>query len=361
MVAQVVVDVGYQHVEDDAPPQLPQVPPGPGAVAAQRVGDLQVRMRLAFASAEHAHGREERDAATRAAVEAPDDQHVPARDGLQPPLRHLDAALRGERERDRLPEHDVHVVVGVRELRNGETAVRVANGDLRACPAQGGARAEKKPEVFIAFRVPGEAIRAGEQARQLHERRNAGVAGLGEERTGGVGGEPKRPLAGFVVDQQQDVRLGEGPRRAALLSGAAAFRPPHQETAPVVGHRIADGAEQRPARRGVKGTGREHEGGLEGEALGMSEPPRVVLERRAVPAPASPAPQTSDEDGRPVQVEGNEDLPVHQTCAAGFLGRLARMRFGSASAARSSPTASRLASARSPTPASRPSTNSTVA
>ena len=234
------------------------------------------------------------------------------------------------------------------------------NGDLRACAAQGGARAEKKPEVFIAFRVPGEAVGAGDQAR-LHERRNAAVAGLGEERAGGVGGEPKRPLAGFVVDQQQDVRLGEGSRRPALLPRAPAFRPPHQETAPAVGHRIADGAEQRPSGRGVKRTGREHEGGLEGEALGMSEPRRVVLEPRAVPAPASPAPQTSDEGGRPVEVEGNEDLPVHQPCAAGFRGRLARIRFGSASASRSSPTASRLASTRSPTPASRPSTNSTVA
>ena len=55
------------------------------------------------------------------------------------------------------------------------------------------------------------------------------------------------------------------------------------------------------------------------------------------------------------------DLPVHQPCAAGFRGCLARMRFGSASASRSSPTTSRLASASSPTPASRPSTNSTVA
>ena len=60
-------------------------------------------------------------------------------------------------------------------------------------------------------------------------------------------------------------------------------------------------------------------------------------------------------------VRDSLDLPVHQTCAAGFRGCLARMRFGSASASRSSPTTSRLASARSPMPASSPSTNSTVA
>ena len=85
VIAQVIVRVRHQDVEDDAPPELAQVFPRGRTVPAQCVGDVRVGARLALGCAQQAHGGQEGHPVTAAPVEALDDQHRLPGDPLEAP------------------------------------------------------------------------------------------------------------------------------------------------------------------------------------------------------------------------------------------------------------------------------------
>ena len=71
MVAQVIVDIGDQHVEDDAPIKSLGVRLSPGAMFRENIDDRGVAAALAVSRAHHRHGRQERNADCALAIEAP--------------------------------------------------------------------------------------------------------------------------------------------------------------------------------------------------------------------------------------------------------------------------------------------------
>ena len=79
VVAQMVVRVGDENGEGDAPPQLPQILAGVGGVTLDDVGDLQIASLIAVPGFEHCHRAHVADTQVSGSVESVDDEHRPAR------------------------------------------------------------------------------------------------------------------------------------------------------------------------------------------------------------------------------------------------------------------------------------------
>lgn len=70
MIAQVVVDIGDQHVEDDAPIERVGICFSLSTILAEGVHDLGIAATLAVPGAQHRHGGQGRDADRAIAIEA---------------------------------------------------------------------------------------------------------------------------------------------------------------------------------------------------------------------------------------------------------------------------------------------------
>ncbi len=71
MVAEVIVDIGDQHVEDDAPIKGLDIRFPLCAVLSKGIDDLRIAAALTVLGAHHRHRRQERDADRAVAIEAP--------------------------------------------------------------------------------------------------------------------------------------------------------------------------------------------------------------------------------------------------------------------------------------------------
>ena len=70
MIAQVVVRVGNQHVEDQPPPKGVHILPGPSAVLAQEIHELHIAVHFMVRRAQCSLGGEKRNATVHGAIEA---------------------------------------------------------------------------------------------------------------------------------------------------------------------------------------------------------------------------------------------------------------------------------------------------
>ena len=297
------------------------------------------------AGAEHAQGREERNAGRCRAVEASQDEHGPAGDDLQAPRRNTEAGPSCEREGGGLPADDVGLVVPVGKLGQREVAVAVPDRGLGPGSTEGGPGGEQQTEILVAVGVADDVFGGREQPREFDQGRYAGGLRSRQKGTAFRFREAERALAGLVIDPEQVVDLVQGARCLTGARGAPAFRPAHEHPPPAVGRRIAQGAEQRIPSRRVKGAGSQGESRFEREAAWMREPTRVVLEGGALPALALACPQPAGRHGDAVEVDMNDDLSVHHSpClppsvpGAGLRGP--RMRCGRRSSSSARPSSS---------------------
>ena len=99
-------------------------------MAAQRVGQLEIRPPLVVAGIQHAHRREKRHPMASLSVEPPENQDSPSGNVFQTPCGDLNPRAPGERKRDSLPEHDVPVVLRARKLGQRQLAVVVPDRSL---------------------------------------------------------------------------------------------------------------------------------------------------------------------------------------------------------------------------------------
>ncbi len=104
VIAQVVVGVGDQYVENQPPPQRFHVGLRRGAVLAQRVNNFQIASGFIVFRSEHAHRGEERDTPFAVAVESSQEEHRLAGDVFDTRLGNGDARFLREGQCDRLPD-----------------------------------------------------------------------------------------------------------------------------------------------------------------------------------------------------------------------------------------------------------------
>ena len=134
VIAEMVVRVGDENVEDDAAPELPHVCLCGGSLLAQRVHDFEIAPRPAIARIDHAESGKEWNPNRSCPLKAAQQQDWLFSRDLQPPFGNGDACLRGER--DRFPQHGVGLIVLVEKLDKCEVAVAVGYGSLGSRAAE---------------------------------------------------------------------------------------------------------------------------------------------------------------------------------------------------------------------------------
>ncbi len=141
VIAQMVIGVGDEHREHDAPPQFGQILRRSSSMRPQRIRNLRVAPPLPVHCAEHAHGGEVWNATHSVvghlAVEAGDEQHIVVGDAIQAGLCRTKTGLAGELQSHGLPRDDpVVVLVPLGKLGDQQGAARVADGRFRTGTAQ---------------------------------------------------------------------------------------------------------------------------------------------------------------------------------------------------------------------------------
>ena len=135
-------------------------------------------------------------------------------------------------------------------------------------------------------------------------------------------------LSRFIVDHQQIVDFAKRACRAAFAFGLPSRHAPHERSPPSIGRRIAERSKERRVRRGVKGPGPECQRWFERKPSRMPKPVRGVLERGALLVLAQSTPETPREMGDAIQVDVDQNLPIHHAPAGGFGWRGIRIRLG---------------------------------
>ena len=154
------------------------------------------------------------------------------------------------------------------------------------------------------------------------------------------------------VDRLQRSRL------PTLRLSPPPFVAPQERLPPAVGRGVGEGVEQGPV--GMERPACRREDRIDSEGVPARQPRPIVLEGGRLPGPARPRPERSDGNGLTVQLDEDQDLTFHVRHPR-IVGRTARIRRGSRSSSRLSPTGSRAASITSPSRSAIPSTKSTEA
>ena len=146
VISQVVIDVlRRQHVENKPSPKLLCVNIRFRPVSVDRIHDFKVTSSFMVDRVQDAHGGQEGNPRSAAAIETSDQQHVPSRNSFEPPFRHANSGLTSQGKRHCLPLLHVNVVVLMRELCDCEGTVAIMNTRFRVrstretTPAQGAA------------------------------------------------------------------------------------------------------------------------------------------------------------------------------------------------------------------------------
>ena len=178
MIAQVVVDIGDQNVEGDAPMERMGVCLSLRAVMGECIDDLRIVSRVAILGVHHRHDGQKRDACRALAIEASRQQHRLSGDFDELVLRGRDPGLVGQAQRDLLPCFHTVVVSFFRELCDGQMAMVIDYRRLWSCTAERRAGRKDELKIFLCFLVPKDPLSDLKEAAEFYEGRTPALMGV---------------------------------------------------------------------------------------------------------------------------------------------------------------------------------------
>ena len=136
------------------------------------------------------------------------------------------------------------------------------------------------------------------QRPEMHPRRSGESFVMGEEFPAFLQSEPQRPHAGFIVDPQQEVALGELTGLAVLFAGVDGLLAPHQQASPAVRAGVGKQPEKPLVQRHILPPPVEGQVWVQGKgAVGGGQPDGVVLKGEGLLSPDKAAAEPSQETG----------------------------------------------------------------
>ena len=222
VIAQMIVDIGDEDGEGDAPPEFLDIRLRRRTMHAQRIDDLGIGMLAGFRDfdAEHRRGGDIHEPATgQDMIEAPNQGDGAALALNQAGFGGIDPRGSREPQREDLAFGDGAVVANDREFPDRQPSVVIHHRTVRAQSAQGGRSATEIAQILGRFGMRFHGMRRGQQMAKFDQRRHGSAPRLGRALEDAIFVlEAQCADAAYVVNRQEEV---EGVQRTVLESRLA--------------------------------------------------------------------------------------------------------------------------------------------